>query len=207
MTFGSGPVVMMLIAGSTSISTSSCDADTLTRSWLSSVVLTKTLMGGDGGEQRGVELCPGPAEGDQGVVADPGDDPRLAPAGEQACGLVVDGGCGAERGCGDEGAVAGEVVAQQRHSPAGLAEDVARLDGHAVEVQLAPRPSGQARRVIRWRDSPSARASMTAAVSRPSGAARKTQKTAASVRRLIQVLVPVTSQVPLPAWVARVAVA
>src|SRR6266487_5097026 len=43
MTFGSGPVVMMLIAGSTSISTSSCDADTLTRSWLSRVVLTYTL--------------------------------------------------------------------------------------------------------------------------------------------------------------------
>ena len=70
------------------------------------------LVSGDGGEQRGVELRPGPAEGDQGVVADPGDGPGLESVGEQVCGLVVDGGCGAQRGCGDERAIAGEVVAQ-----------------------------------------------------------------------------------------------
>ena len=51
MTFGSGPVVIRLIAGSTSISTSSCDADTLTRSPFSSVVLTNTF---DCGNPSGV---------------------------------------------------------------------------------------------------------------------------------------------------------
>jgi hypothetical protein len=83
------------------------------------------LVRGDGGEQRCVEVRPGPAEGDQGVVADPGDSPGLAVPDEQVCCLVVDGGCRAERGCRDEGPVEGEVVAQQWHSFAGLAEDVA----------------------------------------------------------------------------------
>jgi hypothetical protein len=73
------------------------------------------------------------AVGVKGVVADPGDGPGVASAGEQVCCLVVDGSCRAERGCRDEGPVAGEVVAQW-HSFAGLAEDVAWPDGHAVET-------------------------------------------------------------------------
>jgi len=137
MTFGSGPVVMMLIAGSTSISTSSCDADTLTRSWLSSCRFDENPDGRRRRRATRVELCPGPA----GVIRALSRTRAMIPAwrrlASRPAGLVVDGGCGAERGCGDEGAVAGEVVAQQRHSPAGLAEDVARLDG--------PRRRGAAR--------------------------------------------------------------
>jgi hypothetical protein len=94
-------------------------------------------VGGDSGEQRGVELRPGAAEGDQRVVADPGDDACLAPVAEQRRGLVVDGGCRAECGRCDQGPVAGEVVVQQSPSVAGPAEDVARPDGDAVEPQLA----------------------------------------------------------------------
>ncbi|MFO1410802.1 MAG: hypothetical protein U1F06_10660 [Steroidobacteraceae bacterium] len=47
----SGPVVIMLIAGSTSISTSSCEADTLTWSPFCSVVRTNTF---DCGRPSGV---------------------------------------------------------------------------------------------------------------------------------------------------------
>jgi hypothetical protein len=35
-------------------------------------------VGGEGGERRSIQLCPSPANGDEGVVADPGYDARLA---------------------------------------------------------------------------------------------------------------------------------
>jgi hypothetical protein len=56
------------------------------------------LVGGNGSEQRRVDLCPGAAEGDQGAVADPRDGAVLAAAGQEGRRVVVDGGCRAEGG-------------------------------------------------------------------------------------------------------------
>jgi len=60
------------------------------------------------------------------------------------------------------------------------------------------RPAG----VTSRRDKPADRASSAAAVSCPLGLVKNRQNTAASVRRLIQVLRPVTRQVPSPAGMA-----
>jgi hypothetical protein len=103
-------------------------------------------VGGDGSEQRRVNLCPGAAEGDEGAVADPRDRTVLETVGQEGRRVIVNSGCRAERGRRNQGPVDGEVVAEQPHAVARLAEDVAGADGHIVEAQLAPGPAGQARR-------------------------------------------------------------
>lgn len=104
------------------------------------------LLGGDGREQRRVDLRPSAAEGDQGTIADPRNRAVLVAAGQEGCRVVVDGGCRAERGGRDQGPVRGEVVAAQSHTVAGPAEDVTGPDDHVVEPQFAPGPPRQALR-------------------------------------------------------------
>ena len=112
-----------------------------------------------------------------------------------------------ERGRGDQRPVMREVLAQQVHALARAGEDVTPPQPDAVQVQFTPRPSGQAR----WGDRSAAQASGVgiddAGRQAPGGSLKNTQNTAASSRRLIQVFVPLTAQVPSRRGTAVVLVA